>query len=98
MKLGLCHKNVLKTRNHGDLMHLCVTSGYFPFYNDDYGHVRYDDDGDHAAHDTQGFVDLQTLLQTTSSTMMGLGGCDRLEIHARTCGSCVGKYCTSNLV
>ena len=23
---------------------------------------------------------------------------NRLSIHARTCGSCVGKYCTSNFV
>ena len=30
--------------------------------------------------------------------MMGQGGANRLGIHAPTCGSCVGKYYTSNLV
>ena len=37
-------------------------------------------------------------LRTTSFTMMGPGGANRLEIYARTCGSCVGKYYTSNLI
>ena len=30
--------------------------------------------------------------------MMGLGGANHLGIHARTCGSCVEKYYTSNFV
>ena len=30
--------------------------------------------------------------------MMGLGGANRLGIHARMCRSCVGKYYASNFV
>ena len=55
MKLGLCHKDVLKTRNYRDLMHFC-TSQYFPFYDDEYRRIHYDDDDDHAEHDTQGLL------------------------------------------
>ena len=60
IELGLCHKDVLKMRNHRDHMHSVYTKtlGYFPFYDDEYGRVHYDDDGDHAAHDTQGSVDI----------------------------------------
>ena len=40
-----------------------------------------------------------TRLRIASSTMMGLEGCkSRLGIHASTCGSCIGKYYTSNFV
>ena len=74
------------------------TSGYFPFYDDVYRCVCYEDDGDHVMHDTQGSVDLRTSQRTTSSTMMGPGGADSLGIHARTCKSYVGKYCAFNLV
>ena len=37
--LGLCHKDILKIGNYRDLIHsVCTyTSGYFPFYNDEYG-------------------------------------------------------------
>ena len=37
-------------------------------------------------------------LRIVSTTMMGLGGANRLEIYAHTCQSCVGKYYTSNFV
>ena len=61
------------------------------------GILCYDDNDDdhHASHDTQGSADLQMLLRTTSSTMMGLESANRLRIHIRTCGSWVGKYYTS---
>ena len=47
------------------------TSSYFPIYDDEYGHIHYDDD-DHALHDIQGSADLHTSLWTTSSSMMDL--------------------------
>lgn len=67
-------------------------------YDDEYECERYDDDGDHVEYDIQGSANLQTSLRTTSSTMMGPGGANHLEIHAHMCRSCVGKYCTSNLI
>ena len=52
------------------------TSGYFPFYDDEYGRVHYDDDDDnHALLDIRGFA-LDVLLRLTSSTTMGLGVCE----------------------
>ena len=71
MKLGFCHKDVLKTRNYRDLMYFCmyITLRYFPFYDDKYGCVRFDDDGDHVEHKTQGFFDLRTLLQTDKEVL-----------------------------
>ena len=39
-----------KDENYKNLMH-CVctyTTRYFPIYDDEYGRVHYDDDGDHA--------------------------------------------------
>ena len=76
------------------------TSGFFFIYDNEYRRVHYDNDHHHhhVSHDTHGSADLQTSLRTTISTMMGLGGANRLEIHACTCGSCVGKYYTSNFV
>ena len=71
------------------------TSGYFPIYDDEYRRVRYNAD---ALHDTPGYVDFRTSLRTTYSVMMGPRGANRLRIHARTCGSCLGKYYTSNFV
>ena len=61
---GLCHKDNLKMKNYGDLVHfVCTyTSDYFPIYDDEYGHVHYDDHHHHASHDTQGSADLRTLL------------------------------------
>ena len=58
------------------LLLLLLLLFYFVFpgcYNE---RVRYDDDGNHVMHVTQGSTDLRTLLRTTSSTMMGLGGCE----------------------
>ena len=37
-------------------------------------------------------------LRRASPTMMGPGDVNHLGIHAHTCGSCVGKYYTSNFV
>ena len=37
-------------------------------------------------------------LWTASPTMMGLGGVNCQEIHARMCGSCVGKYYAPNFI
>ena len=48
-------------------------SGYFPFNDNEYGRIRYDDNGDHAEHDTEGSADLRMSLRTASSTMMGFG-------------------------
>ena len=50
-----------------------LASGYFPFNDDEYGRIRYDDDGDHVEHDTEESADFRTSLRTTSLTMMGLG-------------------------
>ena len=78
---------------------LCTyKSDYFSIYDDQYECIHYDDDKHHASHDIQGFVDLRRLLQTASSTMMGLGGANLLEIHACTSRSSVRKYCTSNFI
>ena len=104
----LCLKDGLKMKTIGTSCILCsYTLGYFSIYDDEYGHVHYDDDDEygrvhydddhhHASHDTQG---LQTLDIATnaSSTIMGRGA-KRLGFHTRTCGSCVGKYYTSNFV
>ena len=59
------------------------TSGYFPIYDDDYRCVHYDDHG-------HGSTDLQTLLRTTSSTIIGSGCANCLGTHVR--GSYVEKY------
>ena len=32
------------------------TSGYFPIYDDEYGHIYYDDHDDNVSHDTQGLL------------------------------------------
>ena len=70
------------------------TLWYFSIYDDEYGRVHYDDD-DHVSHETQLSADLWTSLRTTNSIMMGPGGGNRLGIHTRICGLCVGKYFTS---
>ena len=37
------------------------TSDYFPIYDDEYGHIQYDDDDEHhVSHDTQKFANLRT--------------------------------------
>ena len=61
-------------------MHSVYTysSDYFPFYDDEYGHVHYNDDDDHASHKIQGSANLRTLLWPTSLTMMGSGECKPL--------------------
>ena len=72
--------------------------GILSLYDDDYGRVHYDDDNDHILNDIRGLCcTSRRLLQPTSLTMMGLGGV-RVAwwAHTRTCGSCVGKYYTSN--
>ena len=50
-----------------------------PIYDDEYGCGHYDDNDYYASHDTQGSADLQTSLQTASSTMMGPEGVNRLR-------------------
>ena len=51
------------------------TLRYFPFYDDEYEHIHYDDDNDHVLHDIQGFiVHPNVWLQPTSPTMMSPTG------------------------
>ena len=47
-----------KDENYKNLMHIVCsfTLGYFPFYDDEYGRVHYDDNDHHALHDIRGFV------------------------------------------
>ena len=63
--IGLCHED----ENYRDFIYFACTytSRYFPIY---------DDDDEHASHDTQGSADLRTSLRAASSTMMGPGGCE----------------------
>lgn len=45
---------------HDDFVYPYIV-GYFPIYDDEYGHIHYDNnDDDHALHDTQMFPDLRT--------------------------------------
>ena len=82
-----------------DLMHFVCsyTSGYFPIYDYKYEHVHYDDD--HVSHDTWEFSNYRT---SSYEQLVRLwwtqGGAYRSGTHARKCGSCVGKYYTSNFV
>ena len=75
------------------------TSSYFSIYDDECSHVHYDDDHHHASHDIRGFADFTTSgYEQLAWLWWVLEGANRLETHARTCGSCVGKYYTSNFV
>ena len=80
-------------------MNLCVfiSPRYFSFYDDEYGYICFNDNGDHATHDTQVAANLRTSLWTACSTMMDPGGANHLRIYACTCGSYAGKYCTANV-